>query len=152
MPEASSYCPLCGKKLQAHSSVAFHTSQPLSGCNTWLNDLIQLEQSSCSLPEDHPMEVDNIAEPYIFNSYELVEFMDSGDIFNEGESVERTPQDKIQDESSEVTNHFSDPPLAFEYGYTFLSIFDSDKNSIYLVLCKAWPEALSRAELSWALL
>ncbi|KAG1851346.1 hypothetical protein DFJ58DRAFT_729005 [Suillus subalutaceus] len=129
MPEASSYCPSCGKKFKDHSSVARHMSQPLSGCNTWLNDLIQLEQSSCS-PED-AMEVDDIAEPYISDSYEPVGFMDSDDVFGEGESVERTHQDNIQDESSEVTDHFPNPPLAFEDGYTFLSLFDSDENSIY---------------------
>jgi hypothetical protein len=129
MPEASSYCPSCGKKFKDHSSVARHMSQPLSGCNTWLDDLIQLEQSSCS-PED-AMEVDDIAEPYISDSYEPVGFMDSGDVFGEGESVERTHQDNIQDESSEVTDHFPNPPLAFEDGYTFLSLFDSDENSIY---------------------
>ncbi|KAG1819134.1 uncharacterized protein BJ212DRAFT_1446237 [Suillus subaureus] len=130
MPKASSYCPLCGKKFKDHSSVTRHMSQPLSGCNTWLDDLIQLEQSSCSL-EDHAMEVDDIAEPYISDSYEPVGFMDSGDTFGEGESMERMPQDKIQDESSEVTDHFPNPLLAFEDGYTFLSLFDSDKNSIY---------------------
>ncbi|KAG1817263.1 uncharacterized protein BJ212DRAFT_1446773 [Suillus subaureus] len=130
MPKASSYCPSCGKKFKDHSSVTHHMSQPLSGCNMWLDDLIQLEQSSCS-PEDHAMEVDNITEPYISDSYEPVGFMDSGDTFGEGESMERTPQDKIQDASSEVTDHFPNPPLAFKDGYTFLSLFDSDENSIY---------------------
>ncbi|KAG2129257.1 uncharacterized protein EDB93DRAFT_1243436 [Suillus bovinus] len=86
MPKASSYCPSCGKKFKDHSSVAHHMSQPLSRCNTWLNDLIQLEQYSCSL-EDHVMEVDNIAEPYISNSYELVGSMDSDDVFSEEERI-----------------------------------------------------------------
>jgi hypothetical protein len=110
MPKASSYCPSCGKKFKDHSSVAHHMSQPLSGCNTWLDDLIQLEQSSCS-PEDHAMEVDDITKPYISDSYEPVGFMDSGDAFGEGESMERMPQDKIQDEGSEVTDHFPNPRL-----------------------------------------
>jgi hypothetical protein len=77
------------------------------------------------------MEVDDIAKPYISNSYEPVGFMDSGDILSEGESMERTPQDKIQYESSEVTDHFPNPLLAFKDGYTFLSLFDSDENSIH---------------------
>ncbi|KAG1867088.1 hypothetical protein C8R48DRAFT_599969, partial [Suillus tomentosus] len=127
MPEASSYCPSCGKKFKDHSSVAHHMSQPLSGCNTWLEDLIQLRQSSRSPPEDHPMEVDDI-EPHISKSYEPVGLMDSGD---EGESTERAPHDKTQDESNDVTDHFPNLPLTFKEGYTFLSLFDSDENSIY---------------------
>ncbi|KAG1846143.1 hypothetical protein C8R48DRAFT_779637 [Suillus tomentosus] len=125
--EASSYCPSCGKKFKDHSSVARHMSQPLSGCNTWLEDLIQLEQSSHPPPEDHPMEADN-TEPHISKSYEPVGSMDFGDFFSDRESI---PRDKTQGESSEVTDHFPNPPLAFEEGYTFLSLFDSDENSTY---------------------
>ncbi|KAG2119808.1 uncharacterized protein F5147DRAFT_795944 [Suillus discolor] len=32
---------------------------------------------------------------------------------------------------AEVTDYFPEPPLAFEEGYTFLSLFDADENSIY---------------------
>ncbi|KIK31858.1 hypothetical protein CY34DRAFT_102635, partial [Suillus luteus UH-Slu-Lm8-n1] len=123
MPKASSYCPSCGKKFKDHSSVTRHMSQPLSGCNTWLDDLIQLKQSSCSrkimpwkwmtspnLTYLTPM---NQWDSWIWVTFLVKE------------------RDKIHDESSEVTDHFPNPPLAFEDGYTFLSLFDSDKNSIY---------------------
>ncbi|KAG1773720.1 hypothetical protein EV702DRAFT_1243118 [Suillus placidus] len=32
---------------------------------------------------------------------------------------------------AEVTNFFPEPPLAFEHGYTFLSLFESDENSVH---------------------
>ncbi|KAG1847694.1 hypothetical protein DFJ58DRAFT_730105 [Suillus subalutaceus] len=35
-------CPSCGKILKDHTSVARHMSQPRSGCNTWLEDIIKL--------------------------------------------------------------------------------------------------------------
>jgi hypothetical protein len=38
-----------------------------------------------------------------------------------------------QDENSEaeVIDHFPEPLLAFEEGYTFLGLFNADENSIY---------------------
>jgi hypothetical protein len=125
MPQA--HCPSCGKQFKDHSSVARHMSQPRSGCNSWLEDLIQLREStilSRSSPEDHPMEVDNI-EPHI-------------DFVAEGESIGGVSGSwgGSQDEgseacASEATDYFPNPPLAFEEGYTFLSLFDQDENSIY---------------------
>jgi len=121
MPQA--HCPSCGKQFKDHSSVARHMSQPRSGCNTWLEDLIQLRESttpSQSLPEDYPME-----EPHI-------------DFGAEGESIGGVSGSwgGSQDEgsgacTSETTDYFPNPPLAFEEGYTFLSLFDQDENSIY---------------------
>jgi hypothetical protein len=36
-----------------------------------------------------------------------------------------------KDCEAEVTDYFPEPPLAFEEGYTFLSLFDADENSIH---------------------
>ncbi|KAG1906233.1 uncharacterized protein F5891DRAFT_1182460 [Suillus fuscotomentosus] len=40
-------CPSCGKdNFKDHGTVAQHMSQPRSGCNTWLQDLIRLRSAS----------------------------------------------------------------------------------------------------------
>ncbi|KAG1717311.1 hypothetical protein EDB19DRAFT_1654258 [Suillus lakei] len=36
-----------------------------------------------------------------------------------------------EDSEAKVTDHFPEPLLAFDEGYTFLRLFDADKNSIY---------------------
>ena len=116
--------------------MARHMSQSRSGCNTWLEDLIQLRESTIlssgsELPGDHHMDVDN-SEPHISDEQN---WMNSCDFGIEGESIGRVPLGGSQDEGSEardeVTEYFPDPPLAFEGGYTFLNLFDSDENSIY---------------------
>lgn len=61
----------------------------------------------------------------------------------EGENTEGVPWGGSLDEGSEahgeVTDYFPNPPLAFEEGYTFLSLFDSDKNSIYRKMNLYYP-------------
>ena len=53
---------------------------------------------------------------------------DFGDVGGEGDDI---TGGGTQDEGSEVTDYFPDPPLAYQDGYTFLSVFDSDENSVY---------------------
>ncbi|KAG0694251.1 hypothetical protein DFH29DRAFT_1006510 [Suillus ampliporus] len=121
-------CPSCGKEFKDHTSVARHMSQPRSGCNTWLEDLIRLD---LTLPpsEDDPMAANDLRELHA-SSYETGEDANIYDFGNEGETLERGfGQD--EDRDAEVTDYFPEPPVAFEHGYTFLSLFDSDENSIY---------------------
>ncbi|KAG0693674.1 hypothetical protein DFH29DRAFT_1007042 [Suillus ampliporus] len=103
-------------------------SQPRSGCNTWLEDLIWLD-STLPASEDDPMAADDLRELHA-SSYEAGEDGNIYDFGNEGETLERGfGQD--EDRDAEVTDYFPEPPVAFEHGYTFLSLFDSDENSIY---------------------
>lgn len=111
-------CPSCGKELKDHTSVARHMSQPRSGCNTWLEDLIRL--NSILPPSNDAMVTDD--------SYETE---DMAYDFNNGESFERESGSRTQDRDAEVTDFFPEPPLAFEHGYTFLSLFESDENSVH---------------------
>ncbi|KAG1860979.1 hypothetical protein C8R48DRAFT_774239 [Suillus tomentosus] len=115
------HCPSCGKEFRDHTSVARHMSQPRSGCNTWLQDLIQLHSTLPPSEDsaDDPMAAGDIGEPH--ESYrEQVE----GEYFDGGGNWSK-------DCEAEVTDYFPEPPLAFEEGYTFLSLFDTDENSIH---------------------
>lgn len=71
------------------------------------------------------MAIDNIGQVPSYEQEEYTSFR--GDLDFEQESGGRT-WDK---DSEVVTDYFPQPPLAFEEGYTFLSLFDADENSIY---------------------
>ncbi|KAG2104749.1 uncharacterized protein F5147DRAFT_775569 [Suillus discolor] len=117
------HCPSCGKQFKDHTSVARHMSQPRSGCNSWLDNLIQLNSILPPSMEHDPMVVDDIDDPQVDASF--YDFWSQGeDLYSEGGT---------RDEDSEVkaTDYFLEPPLAFEEGYTFLSLFNADENSIY---------------------
>lgn len=51
-----------------------------------------------------------------------------GNVGGEGED---TMVDGTHNEGNEVTECYPDPPLAYQDGYTFLSLFNSDENSVY---------------------
>ncbi|KAG2061019.1 hypothetical protein BDR06DRAFT_966821 [Suillus hirtellus] len=67
------------------------------------------------------------------SSYEAGDDVHMYDFGNEGGTFEQTSEGGTWDEDgdAEVTEYFPKPPVAFEHGYTFLSLFDSDENSIY---------------------
>ncbi|KAG1792878.1 uncharacterized protein HD556DRAFT_1443963 [Suillus plorans] len=52
MSHHDSSCPSCGKIFKDHTSIARHMSQPWSGCNTWLEDMI----NPILFGEDHNMD------------------------------------------------------------------------------------------------
>ncbi|KAG0691620.1 hypothetical protein DFH29DRAFT_884047 [Suillus ampliporus] len=108
--------PIVWKEFGDHTSIARHMSQPQSGCNNWLENLIQLN-STLPRTED-PMLVDNIGEA---PSYEPGEDASFDDFRSEAGD----------NDSEVVTDYFLQPPLAFEEGYTLLSLFDADENSVY---------------------
>ncbi|KAG2086081.1 uncharacterized protein F5147DRAFT_781787 [Suillus discolor] len=91
-------------------------SQPRSGCNNWLEDLIQLN-STLPLTED-PMAVDNIGE---VPSYEQEEYTSFGEDLDFEQESGGGPRDK---DSEVVTDYFPQPPLAFEEGYTSLEMIN----------------------------
>ncbi|KAG2046014.1 hypothetical protein BDR06DRAFT_977791 [Suillus hirtellus] len=98
-------------------------SQPWSGYNNWLEDPIQLN-SALPLTED-PMAIDNTGQIPSYKQEEYISFRGNLDFEQESEG-------KTWDKDSEVvTNYFPQPPLALEEGYTFINLFNADKNSIY---------------------
>ncbi|KAG1884144.1 hypothetical protein F4604DRAFT_1919983 [Suillus subluteus] len=135
---APAHCPLCGKEFKDHTSVARHMSQPRSGCNNWLDDLIQLNSN---LPtEDDPMTVDNVSDPHVQAPYyEQGEDVNHYDFFSQGEDLDSGGRIRNENSEAKVTDHFLESPLAFDQGYTFLSLFDADENSIYRKMNLYYP-------------
>ncbi|KAG2092812.1 uncharacterized protein F5147DRAFT_779555 [Suillus discolor] len=124
---APAHCPSCRKEFRNHTSVARHMSQPRSGCNNWLEDLIKLN-STLPLTED-PMAVDNTIDEG--PSYEQGEDVSFYDLRTEGGHLDFEASGHSRTRDEVVTDYFPQPLLAFEEGYTFLSLFDADKNSVY---------------------
>ncbi|KAG2126069.1 hypothetical protein DEU56DRAFT_743197 [Suillus clintonianus] len=122
-----SSCPSCGKAFKDHTSVARHLSQPRSGCNTWLDDMIN--SISPSLSEDHNM--DSADDIDISNNDPGLGGEESFHDFYGGGEEEDIPEGTAGHEVREVTDYFPEPPLAYEDGYTFLGLFDADENSVY---------------------
>ncbi|KAG1835925.1 hypothetical protein DFJ58DRAFT_719208 [Suillus subalutaceus] len=120
-------CPSCGKILKDHTSVARHMSQPRSGCNTWLEDIIKLNSL---IPPLDPVNIEHDIshEPELGGEAMVVDFGDDGGEFGDEENI---MGGGIMDEGGEVTEYYPDPPLAYQDGYTFLNLFDADENSVY---------------------
>ncbi|KAG2125423.1 hypothetical protein DEU56DRAFT_892650 [Suillus clintonianus] len=124
---APAHCPSCGKQFRDHTSVARHMSQPRSGCNNWLDDLIRLN-STLPLTGHDPMVVDNVSNTHEQGEPEDESYYDFG---SQGEDLDSGGGTRNEDSEAKVTDHFPEPPLAFDEGYTFLRLFDADENSIY---------------------
>ncbi|KAG1890443.1 uncharacterized protein F5891DRAFT_1213766, partial [Suillus fuscotomentosus] len=120
-----SHCPSCGKQFKDHTSVARHMSQPRSGCNSWLDDLIQLNSILPPSTEHDPMVVDDINDPQVDAS--------SYDFWSQGEDLDSEGGTRDEDSEVKATDYFPEPLLAFEEGYTFLSLFDADKNRLEMI-------------------
>jgi hypothetical protein len=56
--------------------------------------------------------------------------VDFGDVGGEFSDEENIMVGGTLDESK-VTNYYPNPPLAYQDGYTFLNLFDSDENSVH---------------------
>lgn len=113
--------------MEDHTSVARHMSQPRSGCNTWLEDIIKLNSL---IPPLDPANIEHHIphEPELGGKAMVVDFGDVGSEFGDEENI---MGGGILDEGGEVTEYYPDPPLAYQDGYTFLNLFDSDENSVH---------------------
>ncbi|KAG1849728.1 hypothetical protein F4604DRAFT_1934746 [Suillus subluteus] len=129
-------CPSCSKTgFKDQVTVARHVSQPRSGCNTWLQDLIHLWSVSAHIDHDDLMNADlnepNIPsiEPEDFTFGDLDDseaFQGSaesdGQVYKEGKLLTRT---------SDFVDWYPKASQSYGKGYTFLNLFNSDENSMY---------------------
>ncbi|KAG1905174.1 uncharacterized protein F5891DRAFT_1183113 [Suillus fuscotomentosus] len=120
MSHHDSSCPSCGKIFKDHTSIARHMSQPRSGCNTWLEDMI----NSISPGEDHNM---GSADDEAFAGLPCDVSYDLGLGGEENFHYFGAGGEDIPD-GNKV---HAEPTLAYEDSYTFLGLFDADENSVY---------------------
>ncbi|KAG1842818.1 hypothetical protein C8R48DRAFT_780930 [Suillus tomentosus] len=111
-------CPSCGKDgFKTDTAVARHMSQPRSGCNSWLDELIRLRSHLPPGPlKDDPMESNEEEDDVHF-----------GDTYNSG--WDEIPVE--EEMPAEVTDYFPGAAKTYGMGYMFLSLFNTDENSVY---------------------
>ncbi|KAG1723858.1 hypothetical protein EDB19DRAFT_1834448 [Suillus lakei] len=82
------------------------------------------------------MAVDNVSNAHEQGEPEDESYYDFG---SQGEDLDSGGGTRNEDSEAKVTDHFLEPPLAFDEGYTFLRLFDADKNSIYRKMNLYYP-------------
>ncbi|KAG2134508.1 hypothetical protein DEU56DRAFT_913696 [Suillus clintonianus] len=129
-------CPSCGRGgFKDEVAVARHMNQPRSGCSTWLQDVIRLDESI-----DTTMNVDNDNENTYYEDSEHDRSRgwseDTGDgdgvNFDEGGSTGALIDEEIPlTGDSDFINWFRGASQSYGAGHTFLDLFNSDENSVH---------------------
>ena len=124
------HCPSCGKGyFRDAASVAMHMSQPTSGCNNWVNDLVRLQEeldlpSASMSGNPHPSashsHSSDLPATGAYHDYPDAMSIDAHDL-SEPFPV---PNTLIED-------HFPGVAQTFGKGQTFLDKFNTDKFSLY---------------------
>ena len=130
------HCPNCGKGgFKDHVAVGNHMSQPTSGCNTWVNDLISLQDylqvSSSSAPvalyptpssqdsnqpaSENDMDVDIRPPPLADSEQRLL--------------VKGVPPPHHKMGPQETYEHFPGAAQIYSMGPTFMDNFNMDQYS-----------------------
>lgn len=132
-------CPSCRKGgFDTHEAVARHMSQPRSGCSTWIEDTIRMR--TC-LPEDDPINVDQETESFTHNDYHesTSHYDDAGEYLDHTAGGSFDVNEEGHTSSGEFIDVFPGSAEVYEGGYTFLGLFDEDKNSVHRVNNPYYP-------------
>lgn len=114
-------------------------SQPRSGCNTWLEDLIRLRSASARTADS--MDIDHEPNiPNVDSELDGPEFGDWDEVY-QGSSGEGDGQ--VHEEGTPMDSDFIDwhpkPSQTYGRGYTFLDSFHSDENSAHRAANHYYP-------------
>ncbi|KAG1719323.1 hypothetical protein EDB19DRAFT_1919105 [Suillus lakei] len=82
------------------------------------------------------MAVDNVSNAHEQGEPEDESYYDFG---SQGEDLDSGGGTRNEDSEAKVTDHFPEPPLAFDKGYMFLHLFNADENSIYRKMNLYYP-------------
>ena len=123
-------CPSCGKGyFKDAASVAMHMSQPTSGCNNWINDLVHLQEEldfpSASMSGD--------PHPSASHSHSS-DLPATGAYHNDPDAMSINAHDLYEPFSvpnTLIEDHFLGAAQTFGEGQTFLDKFNMDKFSLY---------------------
>ncbi|KAG1830041.1 hypothetical protein EV424DRAFT_1535453 [Suillus variegatus] len=124
-------CPSCGKDgFKDHVAVARHMSQPCSGCNTWLQNLICLDEPNNPVNMD-----DRVNNPDMDSGG----FEDWDEVFQGSSSEDQVHDEQTPTRDSEVMDSYPDCAQSYGRGYTFLDLFNVDENSKHCVMNPYYP-------------
>ncbi|KAG1899631.1 uncharacterized protein F5891DRAFT_1189439 [Suillus fuscotomentosus] len=127
-------CPSCGKgSFKDHVAVARHMSQPRSGCNTWLQNLICLDESN------NPVNMDESDIRVNNSDMESGGFENWDKVFQGSRMEDQVHDEQTPTRDSEVMDSYPDCAQSYGRGYTFLDLFNMDENSKHRVTNPYYP-------------
>jgi hypothetical protein len=143
-------CPSCGKGFKDPTAVANHMSQPASGCNTWVDNLVSLRDSLRPTTTSSESSVGHAPrEPANF-FYETEDQMDldAGDTM-QLDVIQPIPIN-IPRDAEKPCDYFPDAARQYHPGPTFMDKFDGDEYTNFRATNLYYPFA-SREEWELAL-
>ncbi|KAG1883998.1 hypothetical protein F4604DRAFT_1677165 [Suillus subluteus] len=125
-------CPSCSKGgFKDHVTVACHMGQPHSGCSTWLQNLICLDDGP-----NNPVNMDD--EPN--NHIESGGFGDWDEMFQVSSNEDQVYEGATPTRDSEViVDSYPNCAQSYGRGHTFLDLFNLDENSKHCVTNPYYP-------------
>ena len=110
-------CPSCGRGgFKDHVAVAKHMSQPHSGCNSWLDDLVRIQDH---LTRPCTLDLDDMQEPQEDEACVIHPHPDAGKVFDMDVEVGAV-------ESGVNAEYFPHAARVYDGGLTFMDQFDTD--------------------------
>ncbi|KIM58159.1 hypothetical protein SCLCIDRAFT_128927 [Scleroderma citrinum Foug A] len=110
-------CPSCRRGgFKDHVAVAKHMSQPRSGCNSWLDDLVHIQDH---LTRPCTSDLDNMQEPQEDEACVIHPHPDAGEVFDMDVEVGAV-------ESGVNAEYFLHAACVYDGGLTFMDQFDTD--------------------------
>ena len=107
-------CPNCGRGgFKDHVTVAKHMSQPRSSCNSWLDDLVHIQEH---LPRPRTSDLDDMQED---EAYAIHLHPDAGEVFDMDVEVGGV-------ESGVGIEYFPHAARVYDGGLTFMDQFETD--------------------------
>jgi len=134
----------CGKGFKDAASVAMHMSQPTSGCNTWVNDLVCLQEEELGLPSTSAARNPSLSahDLYVLN-------LPAAGAFHDGPDAMAIDDDELYEPTSipntQIEDCFLGVAQTFGKGQMFLDGFNTDKfchhrwEDLYYPFA-SWPE------------
>ncbi|KAG1800628.1 hypothetical protein EV424DRAFT_1352084 [Suillus variegatus] len=122
-------CPSCGKgSFKDHVAVTRHMSQPCSGCNTWLQNLICLDELN------NPVNMDESDDRVNNSDMESSGFENWDEVFQGSRMEDQVHDERTPTRDSEVMDSYPDCAQSYGRGYMFLDLFNTDENSKHRVM------------------
>jgi len=119
-------CLSCSKGFKDAASVAMHMTQPTSGCNTWVNDLVRLQEEELGLPSTSAARNLSLSA---HDSY--ASDLPAAGAFHDGPDAMAIDDDELYEPTfipnTQIEEHFPGVAQTFGKGQMFLDKFNTDK-------------------------
>jgi hypothetical protein len=122
-------CPSCGKGFKDPTAVANHMSQPASGCNMWVDNLVSLTDNFRCHTDSNTVD----------SHFEMVDQMDVDTADYTGldadleypVNVPPSPLQAVEQEKSQTCDYYPSAGQKFHSGPMFMDTFNADKYSSF---------------------